>query len=132
MVHGSCLCEAIQFEIDGRISGIGMCHCSICRRASGGAHTAMVVTGSPGFRWLSGEDATTTFQRPSGMTLVFCATCGCPAPIRHENGKVVLVPVGLLAEDEGLKLAQHIYVGSCASWDVIGEEGERFDEAAPA
>ena len=35
MIRGSCLCDAFQFEIDGRVSDLHRCHCSICRKATG-------------------------------------------------------------------------------------------------
>ena len=35
VIRGSCLCRAVQFEIHGKITDIGMCHCSKCRKVSG-------------------------------------------------------------------------------------------------
>ena len=91
----------------------------------------MVVTGAAGFRWLSGEERVRVFRRPSGFAAHFCEVCGSPAPIRHPGGKVVMVPVGLLAEDAGMAVGRHIFVGSKAAWDVLGDDAERFEGPGP-
>ena len=35
MATGECNCGAVQFEIDAQLSGVFVCHCSICRRSTG-------------------------------------------------------------------------------------------------
>jgi hypothetical protein len=37
---------------------------------------------------------------------------------------VYVVPVGILDDNPKLLVGQHIFVGSKAQWDVIGEDGE--------
>ena len=34
-MKGSCLCGAIQFEVDGSVRNVGNCHCSMCRKLHG-------------------------------------------------------------------------------------------------
>ena len=128
--EGGCLCGAIRFEIGGRISDVGQCHCSVCRKASGTGCTAVAVTASRSFRWLSGEDRATRFARPSGWSTSFCGVCGSPLPVLHENGKVYMVPAGLLDGSLELAVGQHIFVDSKASWDVIGDDAPRYAEFA--
>ena len=38
MLKGSCLCNAIQYEIEGELGPTMMCHCSKCRKANGSAY----------------------------------------------------------------------------------------------
>ena len=130
-IHGSCLCGAVEFEIAGRVSGVDQCHCSICRRASGTGCTAILVTAARSLRWISGERSLTRFSRPSGWASCFCPTCGSPAPRLHENGKVYLVPAGILDGDPGVRIEQHIFVASRAAWDSIASDGAQFDERPP-
>ena len=40
MTTGSCLCEAVRFEIRGEFGPVRYCHCSRCRRLSGTAFSA--------------------------------------------------------------------------------------------
>ena len=37
MLTGRCLCEAIQYEIEGELGTVVNCHCSKCRRWHGAA-----------------------------------------------------------------------------------------------
>ena len=32
---GGCLCGAVRFGLKEKLSPVGFCHCSLCRRASG-------------------------------------------------------------------------------------------------
>ena len=131
MLRGACLCGAVRYEIEGKVSGIGMCHCSVCRKASGAVSNAALVTAARSFRWVSGEDQLKSYSRPSGYTTTFCTSCGSPMPRRHENGKVVMLPAGSLDDDPGTGVAQHIFVGSKAGWDEIAGDAPQYEEWAP-
>lgn len=123
-ILGSCLCGAVRFEVRGRPPPVGMCHCSLCRKAS----RATLAVRKERFVWIAGEDQVRTFVRPSGWRATFCGACGCPAPHPTPDGAKVWVPAGALDEDPGPRVAGHIFVGSRASWDVIGDKGPQFDE----
>ena len=127
---GGCLCGAIRYEVHGRLPPVGMCRCSRCRRASGSRSNAIVNVRAERFVWLSGEDNMGEFRTPSGWGAFFCKTCGCPTPHRLSGGERVLVPAGTLDDDPGPRVAGHIFVGSKASWDVIGDDAPQFDEWA--
>ncbi len=38
MYKGSCLCGSIYFQLQGTLTDIIHCHCSLCRKASGSAY----------------------------------------------------------------------------------------------
>ena len=132
MIRGSCLCSGVRFEITGKVSGIGQCHCSLCRKVSGTASNAVLLTSIRSFRWLAGEDLTQTWQRPDGWGSTFCRVCGSPLPRLHPSGKILWVPVGILDDDPGTRVEQHIFVGSKAPWDDIAGSAPQYQEAAPA
>ncbi len=131
MIRGSCLCGAIRIEINGRLSPIGKCHCSLCRKTSGVASNAVLLTAVKSLRWVSGEDHVQTWSRPSGWTAAWCRTCGCPAPLAHPSGKLCWVPAGMLDDDPVVGVAQHIFVGSKAPWDRITDGAPQYEEAMP-
>ena len=131
MIRGSCLCGGARFEIDGKVSGIGQCHCSICRKASGVASNAALLTATRSFAWVSGEELAQTYERPSGWKTSFCRVCGSPLPQPHPSGKLFWVPAGSLDDDPGTKVEQHIFVGSKAAWDEISGTAARYDEGGP-
>ena len=131
MVRGSCLCGGVRFEIAGRVNPIGMCHCSLCRKVSGVASNATLMTGKDEIKWLAGEDLLQTYTRPTGWRSAFCRTCGSPAPNLHPSGGAYWIPAGLLDDDPGVGVEMHIFVGSKASWDEIGGSAVQFDEDFP-
>ena len=132
MIRGSCLCGGVRFAVDGRISAIGMCHCSQCRKVSGTASNAVILTAAANVEWIEGEDLVTTWNKPSGWGATFCRVCGSPVPRTHPQGKICWVPVGVLDQDPGVKVERHIFVGSKACWDEIAGDAEQFDERPPA
>jgi hypothetical protein len=131
VIRGSCLCGDVRFEITGKVSGIGQCHCSLCRKASGTASNAVVLTAARSFRWVRGEDLAQRWEQPIGRGNAFCRVCGSPLPGLHPNGKIFWVPVGLLDDDPGTRIEQHIFVGSKAPWDEIPGGAVQYEEAAP-
>jgi len=131
VLKGSCLCGGIQFEITGTHSTIGACHCSLCRKASGVGSTAVIAISFGQLRWLSGEELVMPYERPSGYGLAFCRVCSSPAPYSDPEQTTYEVPVGLLDYDPPLAFGAHIYVGSKANWDVIGDDAPQFDERGP-
>jgi len=90
-IRGSCLCGRVAFENNGKVSDIGQCHCSKCRKSTGAAHATTLVTAKDSFRWSSGETSIKTYETATGYNSAFCAECGSPAP-KFRNGKVFMVP----------------------------------------
>ena len=119
MTRGACLCGAVQFEIDGETTEIGMCHCSKCRQVSGVASNANLMASRENLKWISGESTITKFEMEDGWGPWRCSVCGSPVPKLHPGGGAYWVPVGLLDSDPGVRIAGHIFVGSKAPWDEI-------------
>lgn len=131
-LEGSCLCGAVRFEISGRVSPIGQCHCSKCRKVSGAASGAILYTAVGSLHWRAGEERIRRFLLPDGWGTDFCDTCGSPLPRLHPNGRIYFVPAGALDGDPGVKVERHIFVGSRAPWDEIGGDALQFEEDDPA
>ncbi|MCP5058927.1 MAG: GFA family protein [bacterium] len=127
-IHGRCLCGEVRFAITGKTTDIGMCHCSKCRRVSGVASNANLMTGRDGLIWISGEDHISKFKLASGWGVWRCETCGSPVPMLHPDGGAYWIPAGLLATDPGVRVAGHIYVGSKAPWDEIAGDCPQLRE----
>ncbi len=132
MIRGSCLCGGVRFEYGRAVTGVGMCHCSQCRKVSGVASNAVIVVPEAELRWLAGEELRQTWAKPSGWSTTFCRACGCPVPQLLPTGGAYWVPAGSLDDDPGVQIAGHIYVGSKASWDLIAGDAPRFEAGLPA
>lgn len=129
MARGKCNCGAVAFEIDAEIADVFVCHCSICRGFTGANGIAVVLVDNDKFRWLRGEDQFSTWKKPGAdWRAYFCRTCGSALPGANDE-KRMFVPAGVIAEGgEKLKVAHHIWVGSKAVWDEIGDAGKQHRE----
>jgi hypothetical protein len=129
MARGECNCGAVRFEIDGPLTDVYMCHCSICRRATGSAGIAVVVFAKEGFRWLQGQEQVATWRKPDTQWETwFCRICGSPVPGENDAERM-FAPAGCITEGgESLQLTHHVWVGSKAVWDEIGGAGRHHAE----
>lgn len=130
MASGACNCGAISFKIDADLSDVFVCHCSICRRATGSNGIAVVVVENDVFEWTGGEDLITSWKKPGAdWEIWFCQRCGSPVPGVNDESRM-FVPAGLISDGgENLKVAHHIWVSSKAVWDEPGDRGRRHPEA---
>ena len=127
-ITGSCLCGDVRFEVHGKISPIGHCHCSKCRKVSGAGSNAVFWAKPDGVRFVSGEDRIAEFRFEDGWTSSFCQRCGSPTPHANAEGTTWFVPAGLLDDDPGVRQAVHIHVDSAAPWEEIHGALPRYRE----
>jgi hypothetical protein len=130
-IKGSCLCGGVAFEITGKTSPIGQCHCSKCRKVSGTDGNAVFYARAENLTWVRGEDLIRTYFVPNGngWSSTFCGACGSPVPHTDSAGKIFFVPAGLLDDDPGHRgYAAHIFVGSKAPWSTLTDEAPKYTE----
>jgi hypothetical protein len=125
--NGSCLCGALRYEIDGALDGVWMCHCSNCRKVSGGAGNAILIVPRSRFRWLSGEDHRTTYAVRPTYAITRCKTCGTPLPAEEDEQNVYLT-AGTLDDPSGVTIRNHIFYGSRSDWDRDAHDVRYFVE----
>ena len=133
VVHGSCLCGGVSFEVALPFRRANYCHCSRCRKHSGTAALAQARVPREQFRLLAGEELIRTFRPDEGKAKAFCAACGSslfggdwPA------GPEVSVRLGALHDDPEIRPQYHAFVGSRAPWDELPDDGlPRYEEGKP-
>lgn len=130
MAKGECNCGAVKYAIDVDPSDVFVCHCSICRRATGSNGIAVVVVPNDRFRWVSGTEHVVTWKKPNAnWQMSFCNVCGSPLPGENDATRM-FVPAGSIVQGgDMLRVAHHVWVGSKASWDEIGDAGVQHPEA---
>lgn len=130
MARGACNCGAVGFEISTALSGVFVCHCSICRRSTGSNGIAVVVIDNDHFRWTSGEEFVMTWKKPDAdWQTWFCRLCGSPVPGKNDESRMFVPAGSILDGGESLKVIHHIWVDSKAVWDEIGDSGRQHREA---
>lgn len=129
MAKGECNCGSVAFEISAKIADVYVCHCSICRKSTGSGGIAVVVVENTAFHWLRGEGAISFWKKPNhDWHTYFCQKCGSSLPGANDGSRVY-VPVGLLTEgDDNLKVSDHLWVGSKASWEDTSWGGKQHKE----
>ena len=71
MLHGSCLCGGIKYQINGQLSGPLNCHCSMCRKAQGSAFRSRAAVKSAEFEFVQGEELITFYKIIAGKSQGF-------------------------------------------------------------
>ena len=82
---GSCLCQAIRFEIDGPLEPVQICHCQQCRKAQGTPLVTNIPVATSAFRLLAGSELLAEFESSPGKKRCFCRTCGSPVISRRDD-----------------------------------------------
>lgn len=130
MISGQCNCGEVSFEVHAAVEDVFVCHCSICRRSTGGSGIAVTIVNCENFVWVSGVKAIKTWRKPNhDWETSFCQSCGTPVPGRND-AENMYIPVSLLGSGvENLKVAHHLFVGSKATWEEIGDSGRQHTGA---
>jgi hypothetical protein len=122
MLKGSCLCGGIRYEIDADLTSVSNCHCSQCRKASGGAFVTSTTIPADAFRFVSGAELLKEWESSPGRRRCFCGRCGSPILKRNDaDPESFRLRLGTLDTDPGVKPSKHIYVGSKAPWFEIAD-----------
>lgn len=124
---GSCLCGARRYEIAGDIGGVWMCHCSLCRKATGSVGNAILIVPKAQFRWLAGEDHGATYQLRPTYGVTRCLTCGTPLPAEVDDANVY-VTAGTLDDPLDAGVRTHLFCASRADWDRDEPGARSFEE----
>jgi hypothetical protein len=123
MIVGGCLCNGVRYEYDGAIEEISICHCSMCRKAQGSAYVAVSPIDAAKFRIVQGHELLKEFRAVPGKARVFCSHCGSPIfSARDDLPSVRRLRLGTVETSFVCNAAYHIWVGSKATWETIGDD----------
>ncbi|MBQ4809738.1 aldehyde-activating protein [Pseudoalteromonas luteoviolacea] len=127
VIKGGCNCKAVSFEFKVNASAIYMCHCSICRRATGVNGVAVMIASKTDFKWCSGTRYIKTWRKPEhDWVCSFCTECGSSLPGENDDQRMY-IPAGLVSNEylQGIRVTHHLWVESKACWDEIGDDGKQ-------
>lgn len=127
VLTGSCLCGARAYEIEGELDGVWVCHCSLCRKATGSVGNTILIVPAERFRWTRGADHGETFALRPTYTITRCRTCGTPLPAEVDE-RNVYVTAGTLDTPLGKGVRTRLFCASRADWDRDEPDVRCFDE----
>jgi hypothetical protein len=130
-LRGSCQCGGVRFEVPDDFEVRSFCHCTTCKKLSGGVGTANGRIRSDEVTILQGEELLRTYQPEEGSAKTFCMVCGSNLfgggwPESDQAG------VRLSALDDPVpgRPKMHIYTRSVAPWETLPDDGlERVDSS---
>ena len=129
MLKGSCLCNAVQYELASEPGPIVMCHCSRCRKANGTAYATNAPIATADFRLLTGQDMLAEYESSPGVFRVFCRRCASPLYSRRTaQPEMLRLRIGTLDTPLQGRPAMHVFAASKAEWDEIHDELPQFAE----
>ncbi|SNY92498.1 Uncharacterized conserved protein [Cohaesibacter sp. ES.047] len=131
ILHGRCLCGAVEFECDPGHEPMTMCHCKQCRQWSGHAWPSISVPVSS-LKVTKGHDQIKWFISSEFAKRGFCSDCGSSLfwhPDRHSEWKdEIAVSAGTIEDFFGRKLAKHIFVASKGNYYDITDKLVQEDD----
>jgi hypothetical protein len=129
-LQGSCLCGGVRFEVTEPFQTVSQCHCTSCKKLSGGVGTVSGRVQTEAVRILEGDELVRTFQPREGSSKTFCSACGSNLfGAGWPESPRTSVRLSALDSPFDQKPEQHIYVRSVAPWETLPDDGApRYDE----
>ena len=107
MIRGACLCGAVKVSARPKGRDFGACHCSMCRKWTGGPLLAVECEGEVGFE---GEDKVSVFASSDWAERGFCSVCGTHLFYRLKEGHLYALPLGLFDDHGNWRFEQQIFI----------------------
>jgi len=109
---GRCLCGRRSYRAVGEPMAQGYCHCSMCRRATGGPFAVLVRFEA--VEWLGEEPA--VYRSSPIAERGFCPDCGTPLFLRYDKDKRLRMTAGSLDNPELVEPDNHYGIESRLPW----------------
>ena len=104
---GHCLCGNVRFTFEPAAPEVDACHCTMCRRWSGGPGLSIRAASTP---IISGAEHIAVFKSSDWGERHFCKTCGSHLFYNAPAFGYFGVSVGTLDDLDGLTLTSEIFI----------------------
>ncbi len=125
---GGCHCGSLRYQFEAALDDIAHCHCSICRRTSGGTVMTWISVPVTSFQWTEGSP--TTYDSGPSCVRYFCNNCGAQLALLSRNSpQDIDVTVATFDHPEATPAKRHIWIENRLPWlrldeQLPGETGE--------
>ena len=128
MLTGGCFCGRVRYEADAAPFNPTICHCSMCRRASGAPMVAWFSVPRSRFR-LAGEAV--RFRSSDRATRSFCPTCGTQLTFELDGAPQDEIDVTTCSLDapERVAPADHTWTAGMLAWVKLSDGLPQFRAA---
>jgi hypothetical protein len=133
VAEGGCQCGAVRYAFYAPLENSHVCHCRMCRRATGGVFAALAGTAPEHFAWTRGTPS--YFASSNLAKRAFCGACGTPLSFKyHTPAARMYTTLGSLDHPESAPIVKQFGVESRLPWVKFCEDvpAERTGETAAA
>jgi len=105
--RGHCLCGEVRITAKQAGSGVGACHCKMCRRWGGGPFMEIDCGSEVD---IEGQDNISVFDSSKWAERGFCRNCGTHLFYRLKESGQHMIPVGLFEDEENLAFESQVFI----------------------
>jgi len=124
--NGNCLCGAVEFNVAIVSTHVHACHCSMCRRWSGGPLMAIDCGTDVVFQ---GEVNITVFDSSEWAERGFCSKCGSHLFYRLKETGQHIMPAGLFDDQDGFVLDHQVFIDNKPGFYSFANKTDDMTEA---
>ncbi|WP_422422596.1 GFA family protein [Pseudomonas sp. GZD-222] len=119
--EGGCHCGALRYRVRGPLADVAHCHCSVCRRVSGGLLVTWATLSCADFQWLSGSPQ--CYDSSPSCVRYFCSRCGAHVALTTDlSPETIDITITTLDQPEVARPARHIWTSSRLPWLHLDEQ----------
>jgi len=117
VASGGCLCGAVRYRVTGEAVAQTLCHCSSCRRATGGVTVAWAVFPKTAVE-VTGD--VREYSSSPGIYWGFCADCGSLVTYRRDSRPDhVDITTATLDDPDAFPPTVEIWTGERIAWEQL-------------
>lgn len=124
--QGQCLCGQVKVTVNKISNEVHACHCSMCRKWSGGPLMAVDCGNEVQFE---GEQHIGIYNSSEWAERGFCKNCGTALFYRIKETQHTVMPIDLFSDVEGLQLTDQIFVDEQPEYYQFANETKKLTGA---
>lgn len=125
---GSCHCGYVQYRIDAdELTDVANCHCSICRRSTGGTFVTWATVAKRQFGWSAHAPA--VYRATPQSERYFCPRCGAQLALYTDLApQTIDITISTLEKADSFAPSREIWVTSKLAWVKLSDALLHEDE----
>lgn len=124
---GQCLCGKVSYRLTEPVKDVGACHCSTCRRWTGGPFLALHC-GAGGVKF-GDENAISIYSSSEWAERGFCDTCGSNLFYRLRQSGEIFLLAGTLDDQSELEFVSQVFIEEKPAFYTFSNETKNMTGA---
>lgn len=123
---GSCLCGSVAFTTTSMPKDFGACHCSMCRKWTGGPFMSVFCGSDVQFK---GEEYISVYDSSQWAERGFCKKCGSALFYRIKGNQQYHMPLGLFENAEDMSFTGQVFIDKKPDFYSFANKTKNMTEA---